>query len=60
MKARLNEIMAKHTGQKVEQVREDLERDNFMSSEEAVTYGLIDTVLEQRLELGTPSGGDDD
>ncbi len=60
MKARLNEIMAKHTGQKVEQVREDLERDNFMSSEEAVTYGLIDTVLEQRLELGTPKGGDSD
>ena len=60
MKARLNEIMAKHTGQKVEKVREDLERDNFMSSEEAVTYGLIDTVLERRLELGTPRGGDDD
>ncbi len=60
MKARLNEIMAKHTGQKVEKVREDLERDNFMSSEEAVTYGLIDTVLERRLELGTPKGGDGD
>ena len=60
MKRRLNEIMAKHTGQKVEKVREDLERDNFMSSEEAVTYGLIDTVLAQRLELGTPDGGDSD
>ena len=60
MKARLNEIMAKHTGQKVEKVREDLERDNFMSSEEAVTYGLIDTVLERRLELGTPKDGDGD
>ena len=60
MKRRLNEIMAKHTGQKVEKVREDLERDNFMSSEEAVTYGLIDTVRAQRLELGTPDGGDSD
>lgn len=60
MKRRLNEIMAKHTGQKVEKVREDLERDNFMSSEEAVTYGLIDTVLAQRIELGTPDGGDGD
>ena len=60
MKRRLNEIMAKHTGQKVEKVREDLERDNFMSSEEAVTYGLIDTVLAQRVELGTPAGGDSD
>ena len=60
MKRRLNEIMAKHTGQKVEKVREDLERDNFMSSEEAVTYGLIDTVLAQRVELGTPAGSDSD
>ena len=60
MKRRLNEIMAKHTGQKVEKVREDLERDNFMSSEEAVTYGLIDTVLAQRVELGTPAGTDGD
>ncbi|MEM9404121.1 MAG: ATP-dependent Clp protease proteolytic subunit, partial [Pseudomonadota bacterium] len=60
MKRRLNEIMAKHTGQSVEQVREDLERDNFMSSEEAVTYGLIDTVLERRLELGASKDGEGD
>lgn len=48
LKRRLNEIMARHTGQNVEKVVKDLERDNFMSAEAAVKYGLIDTVLEQR------------
>ena len=48
MKKRLNEIMAKHTGQSVDQVQKDMERDNFMSSEAAKEYGLIDTVLESR------------
>ena len=52
LKQRLNEIMAKHTGQTVKQIQADLERDNFMSSEAAVKYGLIDTVLERRVELG--------
>jgi len=51
LKRRLNEIMSKHTGQKVEKIRKDLERDNFMSSEEAVEYGLIDTVLVERSEM---------
>ncbi|MEO0616408.1 MAG: ATP-dependent Clp endopeptidase proteolytic subunit ClpP [Pseudomonadota bacterium] len=50
MKKRLNEIMAKHTGQTVEQVQKDTERDNFMSSAAAQEYGLIDTVLESRPE----------
>ena len=44
----LNQIMASHTGQKLERVQADTDRDNFMSGEEAVEYGLIDTVLEQR------------
>ncbi len=48
MKRRLNAIMAKHTGQSVTQIEADLERDNFMSAEAAVEYGLIDTVLEKR------------
>ncbi|MEH6447225.1 MAG: ATP-dependent Clp endopeptidase proteolytic subunit ClpP [Oleispira sp.] len=47
-KDRLNRIMAKHSGQTVEQVAQDTERDNFMSAEEAVKYGLIDKVLESR------------
>ena len=54
LKHRLNKIMAKHTGQTVEQIKDDLERDRFMSGEDAVGYGLIDTVLEHRKQIGTP------
>ena len=43
---RLNEILAKHTGQSVERIKEDVDRDRFMSPVEAVEYGLIDRVLE--------------
>ena len=50
-KARLNEIMAKHTGQPVEQIEQDLERDNFKSAIEAKEYGLVDTVLAERKEM---------
>ena len=50
IKQELNEIMAKHSGQKYEQVAQDTERDNFMSAEEAKEYGLIDDVIEQRPE----------
>jgi ATP-dependent Clp protease protease subunit len=60
LKRRLNEIMARHTGQTLQQVEQDLERDNFMSSAEAVKYGLIDTVLEQRTELPTDKKDDSD
>jgi ATP-dependent Clp protease protease subunit len=56
IKRRLNDIMALHTGQTIKQIEKDLERDNFMSSEEAVKYGLIDTVLQQRTEM--PAGED--
>ncbi len=45
---RLNQIMSKHTGRPFDQVENDTERDNFMSGEEAVKYGLIDQVLENR------------
>jgi ATP-dependent Clp protease protease subunit len=54
---RLNKILAKHTGQSVEKIKHDTDRDNFMDSDEAIRYGLIDKVLEKRLELpaaGTP------
>jgi len=44
----LNTILAKHTGQKMDTIKEDTERDNFMSAEEAKDYGLIDDVIEQR------------
>jgi ATP-dependent Clp protease protease subunit len=51
LKRRLNEIMAANTGQPVEKIEQDLERDNFMSGEAAVEYGLIDTVLGNRTEM---------
>ena len=51
LKRRLNVIMARHTGQTVKQIEKDLERDNFMSGEDAVNYGLIDTLLESRTEM---------
>ena len=51
LKRRLNEIMATNTGQPVEKVEQDLERDNFMSGEAAVKYGLVDTVLGNRTEM---------
>ena len=51
LKRRLNEIMAANTGQSVEQIEQDLERDNFMSGAAAVDYGLIDTVLGNRTEM---------
>ena len=50
LKHRLNTIMATHTGQKIAKIEKDLERDNFMSSNEAKSYGLIDTVLSKRNE----------
>ena len=51
LKRRLNEIMAENTGQPVKTIEKDLERDNFMSAEAAVKYGLIDTVLGNRAEM---------
>jgi ATP-dependent Clp protease protease subunit len=43
----MNELMAKHTGRTVEQIERDVDRDRFMSSEEAKEYGLIDNVIVQ-------------
>ena len=51
LKARLNDIMSRHTGQSVEQIEIDLERDRFMSAEAAVEYGMIDKVLARRNEI---------
>ncbi len=46
MRDRLNKLMAKHSGQKLSTIEKDVERDNFMSADEAVKYGLIDKVLK--------------
>ncbi len=48
IRRRLDEIIAKHTGQPLEKVAKDTERDYFMSAEEAVEYKIVDRVLEQR------------
>jgi ATP-dependent Clp protease, protease subunit len=50
LKARLNEILAKHTGQKMETIEKDTDRDNFLSATQAVSYGLVDKVLTSRTE----------
>jgi ATP-dependent Clp protease protease subunit len=48
IRERLNDVLAKHTGQPIERIQQDTDRDNFMSGTAAVEYGLIDKVLEQR------------
>jgi ATP-dependent Clp protease protease subunit len=50
LKARLNGMLAKHTGQSLEAIDRDTDRDNFMSAEESVNYGLVDKVLTSRIE----------
>lgn len=51
MKDMLNEIMAYHTGQKIEKIAQDTDRDFFMSGEEAKTYGIVDRVVADRSQL---------
>lgn len=48
MKQRLNEMLAKHTGQPIENIERDTDRDNFLSADAAVKYGLVDQVLDKR------------
>ncbi len=50
LKRKLNEMMAQHTGQPLEVIERDTDRDNFMSAEEALKYGMIDRVLKSRTE----------
>ncbi|TAJ28830.1 MAG: ATP-dependent Clp endopeptidase proteolytic subunit ClpP [Nitrospirae bacterium] len=63
LRERLNEIMAKHTGQPLEKIANDTERDYFMSGEEAKRYGLIDEVItripKSAKDLAKESGGKD-
>jgi len=56
-KNRLNAILAKHTGQTVERVKADSDRDNFMNPEAAKAFGLIDSVLEKREVAPAPAAG---
>lgn len=51
MKDLLNSILAKHTGKDIETIKRDTERDNFMTSEQALAYGLIDGIVERKEEV---------
>ena len=53
LKGRLNEIMAKHSGQKIETLERDTDRDNFLSGDQSVNYGLVDKVLTSRADTVT-------
>jgi ATP-dependent Clp protease protease subunit len=53
IRERLNQIMAKHTGQTVERVERDMERDNFMDAAAAVEYGLVDKMLAKRIDAAS-------
>jgi ATP-dependent Clp protease protease subunit len=56
LRARIDEIYAKHTGQSIERVHADMERDRFFTGEEAVGYGLVDRVIERRELSGRARG----
>jgi ATP-dependent Clp protease, protease subunit len=49
---RLNSILSRHTGQTIDRIKQDTDRDNFMTGEQATAYGLIDAVLQERGETG--------
>ncbi len=51
LRAKLNELFAKHTGQPIERIEKDTDRDNFLSAEQSVDYGLVDTVLLNRAQV---------
>ena len=53
LKGRLNEILAKHSGQSIQTIERDTDRDNFLSAEDSVKYGLVDEVLTSRAESTT-------
>ncbi|OIO70672.1 MAG: ATP-dependent Clp endopeptidase, proteolytic subunit ClpP [Zetaproteobacteria bacterium CG12_big_fil_rev_8_21_14_0_65_55_1124] len=59
LKDRLNEMMAHHTGQPIEKIADDVERDYFLTAQEACDYGLIDKVLTHRPDTGTEQPGGD-
>lgn len=48
IRERLNELLARHTGQDIEKIRFDTERDNFMNAEQSKAYGLVDDIMRQR------------
>jgi ATP-dependent Clp protease protease subunit len=57
LRGKMNELFAKHTGQPVERVERDIDRDRFMSAEEAKQYGMIDNVIAHRSAMTALAGG---
>jgi ATP-dependent Clp protease protease subunit len=51
LRSRLNDILAKHTGQPVENIARDTDRDNFMSAEQSLAYGIVDKVISSRADV---------
>jgi len=51
LKNKLNQILANHTGQPIKKIAEDTDRDNFMSADDAVKYGMVDQVISNRGEV---------
>jgi ATP-dependent Clp protease protease subunit len=58
LKMRLNSIISKHTGKPIDQVEKDCDRDNFMTADEAKSYGLVDDVVQSRKEVPHLSASD--
>ncbi len=59
LKDSMNRMLAKHTGQKLEKIAEDVERDYFLTANEACDYGLVDKVLTSRSEVDADGGADE-
>jgi ATP-dependent Clp protease protease subunit len=55
LRSKMNELYSKHTGQPVETIERDMDRDRFMSADEAQAYGLIDHVITRRTEIVQPA-----
>ncbi|MGH7663424.1 MAG: ATP-dependent Clp endopeptidase proteolytic subunit ClpP [Gemmatimonadaceae bacterium] len=55
LRSKMNELMSRHTGRAVEQIERDIDRDRFMSADEAKEYGLVDNVIAHRGEVVDPS-----
>jgi ATP-dependent Clp protease protease subunit len=59
LRHKMNELFGKHTGRPVEQIERDIDRDRFMSAEEAQAYGIIDHVISQRQGIAAVNGSGD-
>ena len=55
LRAKMNELLSKHTGQAIERIERDTDRDRYLSADEAKDYGLVDHVITNRGEIVEPS-----